>query len=748
MVVMKHWSRILAWIAILLCSGSWALAQKTGSIPDGIDLVVLIDHSGSMWGWKDVVGDYKSDPYSHRISGVQRIFKRLLDDVEGSPRVHQVSVVEFGNEAKTVLSGLEIKYTRGATWRLEYESRFAAVQSQTLKNTNTAAAFENAAVEMDKLVTRYPSKERRKIVCLLTDGRPAMPKISKESLQERIIQSFGKMSLQGAELWILAIDAQLGYWDGKEEVFWKALTPRERAVKADPVMPNLPKLFNDFADDWLGSKTIQVEGRSVFCPPYLRQLKISVTLDQETDQVEVVGPDGRKIPGKRKSSKDKNLYFEVLNPKPGEYRIESDPGKKLSIRQEPVPHTLVRVSPQGPVDPGMPVSLKFELRDDAGKPILKDPGFPIQTIFDVTSPDGEVQELPEPIPHKSEAVFEAEWTPERMGSWQVKPKGIVTLPDGKTVDIFAALPMDASNQLEVTNRLPLKLRLKKPTPKRGFRVLPGTQTADLRIEVLDEQGKPLSQVEEVVREPETWLRVQVVDKNGAAIGEIVAMEYKPEGYFVATIPLEVDWKKGKGTLFPGKVHLVFQPAAERLDEERYLHSLWLPDSMAASRIAGNPLSVQALPVGMPAWLWFLFWVVLGLLAIPCGKFLFQRLVPNWATARRDMRQNQRLVLVVYDEVANPSAIGVQPISLGGKAFHKLDSKITVDIDGDVKRADRFRVKRTRLGTREAAKIEYRWVGEKKGRQGLHRGLVKLGQPTRLAGLAGKNYAIALKDQNK
>src|SRR5258706_8001648 len=94
----KH-SLLLVLLPMTLLSAPLAAAPAGGDT--GIDLVLLIDQSGSMWGYSPDHPE-KNDRFNHRIGAAQEIVLRLLSDVEGSPKVHRFSVIDFGDEAEVV----------------------------------------------------------------------------------------------------------------------------------------------------------------------------------------------------------------------------------------------------------------------------------------------------------------------------------------------------------------------------------------------------------------------------------------------------------------------------------------------------------------------------------------------------------------------------------------------------------------------------------------------------------------------
>ncbi|MBK8540749.1 MAG: VWA domain-containing protein [Ardenticatenia bacterium] len=96
--------------------GATALAQPPTPLPEssrysGIDLVVLIDQSGSMWGHPEYHPE-ANDLRGHRIGETQSLIQRLAAHARSTATVHRVSVVDFGDEAKVAISNLVMRYDR------------------------------------------------------------------------------------------------------------------------------------------------------------------------------------------------------------------------------------------------------------------------------------------------------------------------------------------------------------------------------------------------------------------------------------------------------------------------------------------------------------------------------------------------------------------------------------------------------------------------------------------------------------
>ena len=69
---------------------------KSGT-SSGIDVVIIIDQSGSMWG----IGPSftENDRWDHRIGQAKNIIYRLVEHAQDSSFIHRVSVIDMGDKA-------------------------------------------------------------------------------------------------------------------------------------------------------------------------------------------------------------------------------------------------------------------------------------------------------------------------------------------------------------------------------------------------------------------------------------------------------------------------------------------------------------------------------------------------------------------------------------------------------------------------------------------------------------------------
>lgn len=201
----------------------------------GLDLLMLIDQSGSMQGANG------NDREGFRIVAAHSIIDRLgANKLELCPDVtHRVAVVGFGDNASNpsdrrvgihdMLPFTTIAPTRNnrEQWERERARLKLQIFAENLNNTDFEIAFQRAAELLAALTQQLPpdSQPRRQVVVLITDGGPcayaygcppnpaafAGTTYHLERLQKVLDQSFPTLSAEaiaqnkGVRLWVIAL---------------------------------------------------------------------------------------------------------------------------------------------------------------------------------------------------------------------------------------------------------------------------------------------------------------------------------------------------------------------------------------------------------------------------------------------------------------------------------------------------------------------------------------------------------------
>jgi Mg-chelatase subunit ChlD len=722
-----------------------ALVAFPSHAATGIDLVVAIDQSGSMWG-NPSVHPGKNDPWQHRIGATKHIIFRLIQNAVDSGAVHRFSVVEFADAAAIALSGQVIRFDKSDPTSLDRVRALleSAVSAKDWGNTNTAAAIDAARSELRNMRRSDPPGPRRRVVLLITDGRPTVPEIDNAELRSRIRAHATSLVAEGVELWVIGLNDADNYWTAGEGTYWEQLTGKRRARLAENASAAMPSIFQDVVDDWLGVRSTVVRGNQYDCPPYLRRIVFHVTFGRPGGDVRVLDPSGNPVPrnaGGPAVTPGTFALFAVDDPKPGTYTIERDPSRAETVHVEELSAAVERLEPRGEGDAGVQTPLVFLARKASGQPIQPIAEHPVDASVTVTDALGNRADLPAKV--RPDGRFAAMWKPAKPGRHNAVLRGFVRRKDGSQYDIFANAGGSYSPLIEVGKRQPYSLRLLAPDPAKGLRAVPWTDETTLRFELVDPNGDAVTKLSGILAQPGKCLSIQSLDSAGAALGVPIALHPDESGRFNATVPVSVAWRKGEGTWSkPGALSFRVAALPGGLTGDRYLRSIALPDGLEARRIAGDPLSAGPIDVRLAIWMWG----VLALAAAVClallGWMLFGRWLPSSWIDKWDRAHRRTVSLKVYDELKDPTGSSAVDFGLNGRRI--ADLPLNVDVDGSSVGADRFRFVRELNERRPRGTLEYRWRGSKR----TFSTRLSAGDAKSLDGLPGGNYVAMLVEQSQ
>ncbi len=702
--------------------------------PTGIDLVVAIDQSGSMWGHPRL-HPTQNDAWQHRIGATHEIVLRLLDDVWESPRVHRFSIIEFGDQAEVVWSAHELRYDPKDPERVRRETLpwlERRIQAHDLINTNTPAAMELAASELEKMRKLVPLAGRRQVVLIITDGRAALPNARPAEMRTRIRQRGDRLSNLGAEIWLVGLNDADRYWLDGDGAFWEEIAGDvNRARLAAGASTALPSIVYDMVDDWLGVTGAQLVDSEYLCPPYMSRLAFTVNFGKPRGTIRILDPDGLAVPrsaGGGHTRPGTYAHFSLDDPKPGLYTIDKEPGRHQVIRASATPAGLDLLLPAGAADLDTTTAILLQAKRSAGKPIDLLPAYPVEVMILITAPSGKAARLSAEM--DDDGKVEAEFCFAESGTYQLLINGLVTLTDGSRADVFAGSTSGAKHTIEVSDRRPLWLVPHSFRPDRGIAAPPWATEAELDFELAVADLGPVDDLEQVVREPAAWLQLLPLDPSGVAIGPPIRMTVTAPARFSATVPLDLNWNRAPGLTGLGQVQLRVLAEPGRLTGEHYLKAIRLEPGFEHLRVGSDPLTLGPIAVRLPWWLRGLALVpVLALLALTAWLFM-TRLLPSLAIRRRDRARGRNVQLKIYDLVSDPTGASAKVFPAGGKRCQRLDRKVMIEVKGTTVIAERCRLTRLVRPGKARARLEYRWgKGEK-----THAVLLTAGNYAALKGL--------------
>lgn len=174
---------------LILAFAGWALASSTAQAQaapaantqemtadaacPALDVVFLIDQSGSMNGFKDErTGDWvpASDPTKQREFAIKSMISMLATvNRDRCPDVvHRIAVISFGESITIDLKLAVIERSDNVTLTDQ-------IQARGMEYTNPRVAFK-AAVDQFASADPVSSQPRKRVVILVTDGQPCLEK--------------------------------------------------------------------------------------------------------------------------------------------------------------------------------------------------------------------------------------------------------------------------------------------------------------------------------------------------------------------------------------------------------------------------------------------------------------------------------------------------------------------------------------------------------------------------------------------
>jgi len=686
-----------------------------------------------MWGSR--VHPRPNDPNEHRVAAAHMVLQSLAAHVERpTDFVHRVSVIDFGSTASVALSNHTIKYDPSNPGRAMRETSILAenrIQGRQMGDTNTPEAFEMALEELESMAAEPPRTGRRRVVLLLTDGRPYTEGRSLAAMREDLRTLNRDLSDVGGELWVVGLNDVSNYWNSGDGAFWEELSAPDHARLAETASTDIAPIVSDILSDWLKagpSKTIR--GDTYTSPPYLGRLAFTVNFSTPRAQIRIVNPNGRRVRAdSRPDPPGTFARFVIDDPQQGTYRFEKERSRSYTINAVTYAPDIQRLQPARSINLDTETRIVFQVRTRAGEPIEPMPDWPIDASVRVTAPSGTQQERAATF--EGNGRFVSRWTPTEPGTHQVHLKGIVTLNDGTKTDVFSATGYSYDEDVEVGNKRPVHLKLEVPKPTETLYAPPWRDSVRVRLKLLNADGQPVDSLSRFVNGPSTWLRLERIHRSGTASTDPVPLIPTADSAFAATLPLDVNWRTGGGWWRPGQFNIRVRSESDRLKGERVLDAIQLPDPIADHRIRGDPMTVANLTVRWP--LWMLGGLLLGV-ALLIAPALY-RIAPRFLYWLRDSWTGRRITLKIGE--ASMIDLEAKTFSLSKRYRLNLDQTVRLtDKNGKDWVARTFRVQRDGGGRYSTVAIRYSWEDEPDERTIRLRANEKKSRPKTLQGPNG------------
>lgn len=475
----KHAQFILCAIFIILLLLSpfkltgWsgvALAQE--SEYDGLDIVFLVDQSGSMARLNG--GGEPNDPLGLRFYSLWYGMYWLGEDnlLIHNDSTFRMAVINFGSTAESWKFNDD---TRNPYWveispssREEWEPLRAeldeTIQSdmqgdfskRDLRNTNFLTAFQKA----DGLFNDLPasSGNNLRVIVVLTDGAPNAEGVTMSDVLEYTRNNFPEPNYR---IYLVGmVDAEDPYWDNVR-YYWEQITadPCTDIACPDPATDRSSLVANDDEvgkrfQEILGDLTKNIPRPSgvlsvdsdvipgpVVIPPYLKSVIFTYFKASTEERLILTDPTGAKMDETNSGVKVEGAdgpieAVHVINPMPGEWSVATDPtGIDVNITMRQIFAQSRLESPSGSQVQYIPLTIRYALLDDLGQPLpaYDDPRYRLIVQATVNASG---QSWPLVLSSAPGNLYEASFTPEITGTHSISVMATSQDLNGNPVIVF------------------------------------------------------------------------------------------------------------------------------------------------------------------------------------------------------------------------------------------------------------------------------------------------------------------------
>lgn len=538
----QRWFALLLLLAFLFPQA--ALAQTPAY--DGVDILFLIDQSGSMGRVNGGVNP--NDAMGLRFDSLRYVIDLMGEFVLSiNPGVSfRMGVVNFGDTTERwnfASAGADPLYWRTIDpktrdqWTPDYDFLSHSVDEMEAKytasdlgGTNFQVAFDAAKSMFDSLPS--VSGNRLRIVIVLTDGQPS------EAVSSHMagLRSFARNYFPAPQYRIYTIgmiDATATYWQNVEP-YWESITadPCTAASCPDPlkdrtslvasndeVGKRFQEIFLEFSGelDSGGANYVDKEitpGKQVV-PPFVSSISFAYFKTESNQELIVKDPFGRTIdenfPEADIIGKDKPIQvLRVLNPLPGEWEINTNPpGAGVSITMRYIYAKSRLDSPVGAQVQYVPVEVQYVISDESGQPlpVYSDPQYAL-TVKAVVSAGGESWDLD--LKSGADNTYSADFIPVRVGPHVITVNATSKDKNNKPIIIF-------DGQIGSFDVSPVIIQPKNLSP-----LWPQYGEQPITFELVDSSGLP------ILQQPDT---LQILASISGAETEELALTLQPDGTY-------------------------------------------------------------------------------------------------------------------------------------------------------------------------------------------------------------------------
>jgi uncharacterized protein YegL len=475
-------------------------AQTPGAAKqaEGVDIILLIDESGSMAGSGLHPG--KNDPYNKR----NNIIKIMLADLFHSSEkgyVYRISVIEFGSrygssdkwQAQVTLSCFKIPDMKSSETKRDYRKRVHAQldflnRERNRGESDHGEALRLALKEIQKMESNplpvplghTGTDERLKVVFMITDGKPYVKNpaagiFNTGKLQNEIKNIIAGFPKNRAILYVFGLNNSDDYWNaGGYGEFWedtasttadnKGRTGNARCIENHhKIIEQILPVLSWYTDMPPCRKVKILEGSKYDCPPYIKSLEFLVEFPRDYMSIDnsiiITQPNGSRLSADQFQVYKNHATIEIDHPIAGIWEIKRSPGIQAVYKEEC--ETAEYLSPLSPIPLETSHKITFKARGSGpGSTLVPLDQYPIEGKIIIISPGNKKDGLNASPDANKPGIFTSDqaFKFDQKGIYEIQFSGEVTTGSGNKKTVLESLP----KKIAAANTRPLSIRLETP----------------------------------------------------------------------------------------------------------------------------------------------------------------------------------------------------------------------------------------------------------------------------------------------
>nr|VFK26107.1 MAG: hypothetical protein BECKMB1821G_GA0114241_101821 [Candidatus Kentron sp. MB] len=492
--------KALLYPVVILCLLMTIFPRLVAANPEaaGVDIVVLIDQSGSMMG--KGATNVINDRYGKRISFFDSLTPKLVLSAKRR-MTNRLSVVEFGGRNAThpqyrpqltlsehVIHPIHRPSRNEADVHSDIRSGLMNIKEIARGDTDHPAALKLARQKINWFLANPVSVppggkpgSRQRLVVLITDGQSyvaisrkkntSIPpnQLKKETERETAIFT------RDAKFLIFGINDKSNYWEQGWGDFWRGLaTPDPQSGEGHAYLVQhdeiIAKIITSLAPLIPPPSQVITEDYHATVPPYLKALNVLVDFVRPrvpTSKVQIIGPDGKRVlPPSNAREWSNGMSFRIPHPAPGMWQLRQ-PDSPYRVMLDYELETAELTAPASPLSQHLSSPIRYRLSGRGpGRLFQSDPNFPIVHFETrVIDPAGSARDyrMDEDPANPGHMVSNASFQPTVSGEYRLVFSGrlsAVGVSQAK-VPLYASEDPEG-DRLFVNETIPVQLRIEAP----------------------------------------------------------------------------------------------------------------------------------------------------------------------------------------------------------------------------------------------------------------------------------------------